>query len=791
MAIGTSTHVLEQALAGISGRESLFAFLRDELRWPLNPEDTFTYPGLEVSGDKVGNAQVSQIVPFGAGDPFLIMLAEFEGRFTRSALREVLRDIRRDMRTRSRYEGKSLEDIIFVCASEGYSAIRFARFEYREGKQPKLSSFAWETDLVEETRTLREVNLPALRMRVNVLGQPDWQQKRPNWLAAWNVERVTDEFFKTYRRVFEQVEGMIEGVKGEKRLFTQRLFNRLLFIQFLQKKRWLRFEGSTNYLPAIFASAKAKGENFYRERLHWLFFHGLGRAMDIPSDGNDRDVLDPRIGEVPFLNGGLFEMEHDDEKLDAVWIPDAAFDVIFRELLDRYNFTITESTPLDVEVAVDPEMLGRIFEELVTGRHETGGYYTPKPIVSFMCREALKGYLASAVPDESPEAIAAFVDQHDAGQIADGEGVLRALVNVRACDPACGSGAYLLGMLHELIDLRSCLFATKKIDAETLYDKKLDIIQNCLFGVDIDQFAVNTARLRLWLSLVVDDTRNPLDDPTLDVSLPNLDFKIEKGDSLTAPDPTGGKQLDMFRRQQIEEFRSLKSGYMRAHGQSKWALRKQVDKQRKAVTKGAHEGAEVVGFDWEVEFAEVFLPEGNGAARPGGFDIVVANPPYVRQELIKDIKPLLKAVYGDLFSSTADLYVFFYLRALQILRPGGMLAFISSNKWFKVDYGANLRKKIAHCCHVVSITDFGDLPVFKATAYPMIFIAQKGKVGQPPTFTAVPTLDEPYPDVMAVVRKYGLVLPKEVIRSTSWVLTDAASADRRRKMEKAGMPLGE
>lgn len=788
-----ANEITAAALAGIRDRETLFAFLRDELSWPLDPEDTFTYPGLELSGDKVGNAQVSQIVPFGAGDPFLIMLAEFEGKFTRSALREILRGIRQQMRTRARYEGKTPDDTIFICASQGYSEIRFARFEQREGKQPKLSSFGWETDWVDETRTLREFSLPALRMHVNVLDEPDWQMMRPDWLAAWSVERVTDEFFKTYRSVFERVEGMIEGVSNDKRLFTQRLFNRLLFIQFLQKKRWLRFQGSTNYLPGLFAAAKANNEDFYPTRLHRLFFEGLGRAADIPAHESRQDAIEQRIGQVPFLNGGLFEMENGDDVRDAVKIPNAAFDLIFRELFDRYNFTITESTPLDVEVAVDPEMLGRIFEELVTGRHESGSYYTPKPIVSFMCREALKGYLASVV-DESPEAIAAFVDQHDAGQLRDGEPVLTALVNVRACDPACGSGAYILGLLHELIDLRSCLFATRKIDADTLYNKKLEIIQKSLYGVDIDQFAVNTARLRLWLSLVVDDTRNPLDDPQLDVSLPNLDFKIEQGDSLTAPDPTGGVQPDMFRRQQIEEFCALKSSFMIAHGEDKWALKKQVQKQRKAIAKGAHAGAEVVGFDWEVDFAEVFLPEEGGAgAKLGGFDIVLANPPYVRQELIKDQKPVLKRVYGDLFSGTADLYVFFYLRALQLLRPGGMLAFISSNKWFRAKYGEKLREHIAETCAVSSITDFGDLPVFEsAVAYPMVFIARKGQAGELSTeFTQVESLGEPYPDVRALVDEVSQDLPRSAFAGANWTLADAATSDMLRKMGRAGAPLGE
>src|SRR5690606_31599632 len=167
-----------------------------------------------------------------------------------------------------------------------------------------------------------------------------------------------------------------------------------------------------------------------------------------------------------------------------------------------------------------------------------------------------------------------FVDQHEPGQLSDPEGVLDALKEVRICDPACGSGAYLLGMLHELIGLRAALFATKGLDQITIYQRKLDIIQNNLYGVDIDPFAVNIARLRLWLSLIVEfEGDNP-------PPLPNLDFKIETGDSLIAPDPTGGLQPDMFRAHDIEEYLRLKAAYLTAHHGEKITLRAQIEAQR-------------------------------------------------------------------------------------------------------------------------------------------------------------------------------------------------------------------
>ena len=164
----------------------------------------------------------------------------------------------------------------------------------------------------------------------------------------------------------------------------------------------------------------------------------------------------------------------------------------------------------------------------------------------------------------------------------------------------------------------------------------------------------------------------------------------------------------------------------------------------------------------------------------------------MRQELIKDLKPALKGVFPEVYTGTSDLYVFFYARALQLLRPGGMLAFISSNKWFRANYGAKLRKHVADTTHVTSITDFGDLPVFQsATAYPMIFTAQKGPGRRETIFSQVKTLDPPYPAVAALVSKIGQPLPPDALDGSDWSLTDAATAARLRKMKAAGIPLGE
>jgi len=333
--------------------------------------------------------------------------------------------------------------------------------------------------------------------RLELLRKRNGNVTLENLVEAFKVEPLFKEFFRDYGRVFDTVESLIKPSLPDKetlRLFTQRLFNRLMFLAFIERKGWLKIGERTDYLAALrdtYADRRKPDGTFYRDHLVPLFFEGLNQP-DRP-EGH----IDPRFGTVPYLNGGLFEKADDgsDDRAGIV-VPDKVLESIFTELFERYNFTVAESTPLDVEVAVDPEMLGKVFEELVTGRHEQGSYYTPKPIVSFMCREALVEFLAARCQKEKRPALEAFVHDHQPVGLSDAEAVLAALRAVTVCDPACGSGAYLLGMLHELLDLRTCLFAaSQKLDATTAHARKLEIIERNLYGVDLDSFAVNIARL--------------------------------------------------------------------------------------------------------------------------------------------------------------------------------------------------------------------------------------------------------------------------------------------------------
>ena len=261
-----------------------------------------------------------------------------------------------------------------------------------------------------------------------------------------HTSAVTKHFFTDYKRVFDaaldKVMGFGPGQDEEeaKKLYVQTLFNRLMFVYFLSRKGWLTFHGNKDYLNALWNDYLSQEEktSFHLDRLDLLFFSGLNNPQS--QDLNFQDgFVQARIGSVPFLNGGLFEKSELDKR-DGIIVPDDAIEPILTDLFDRFNFTVMESTPFDIEVAVDPEMLGKVFEELVTGRHKSGSYYTPRLVVAFMCREALKGYLDGQDTGLSDEAIANFVDNHNTSDISitAARRLASALHEVTVVDPACG-----------------------------------------------------------------------------------------------------------------------------------------------------------------------------------------------------------------------------------------------------------------------------------------------------------------------------------------------------------------
>ena len=497
---------------------------------------------------------------------------------------------------------------------------------------------------------------------------------------GFNVQPVTERFFKDYKAAYDATAAELAAqmTPDDAAAYTQTLFNRLLFVHFVSRKGWLTCNGNKDYLNALWQdySRNPAQTNFYAQRLDALFHDGMNTPEPARAPG-----IASVIGQVPYLNGGLFERNALDQQ--GIIIGDHIIEALLSRdgLFNRYNFTVTEATPLDTEVAVDPEMLGKLFEETVNERHSSGAYYTPRPVVSFMCRAALKGYLAGRnIPGLTAAGIADLVDSHNPDAITQPQApdIANALADLKAVDPACGSGAFLLGMMQEILTLNDSLFRAGHTP-DTLYRQKLSIITNNIYGADKDELAISTAMLRLWLSLAVDyDGAGP------PAPLPNLDLKLAAGDALNAPNP---QQLD-FTAQSIlnSGLRQDIAAYTTAHGPDKATLKQRVDAAKAQLRQNLKGAAPDGAVEWRIDFADVM--------QHGGFDVVIANPPYVRQEEIapKPYKDALLKAYPDAAVGRSDLYCYFYARGLQLLKEGGMHVFVCSNSWLDVGYGARLQE---------------------------------------------------------------------------------------------------
>ena len=372
---------------------------------------------------------------------------------------------------------------------------------------------------------------------------------------AFSVEALTNEFFGKYKKEYDKFVEYITGKryvkKGNKyveaiihephptlypcfsnndklvRDYVKKMLGRIVFLHFLQKKGWLGVpyneewgSGDRNFMLNLFKKAtEEQKENFLDEVLEGLFAEGLDCNRADKGDLYDTKVEGLRNCRIPYLNGGLFERDYLDEL--AVRFPAEYFDSLLT-MLSQYNFTIDENDPNDAEVGVDPEMLGRIFENLLEDNKDKGAFYTPKEIVQYMCRESLIAYLQTDQNEEDKEAIRKFVSTHDAELLGDLKAnIEQKLLDVKICDPAIGSGAFPMGLLRELFFCRS---AIEPNIIENAANIKRYIIQNNIYGVDIERGAVDIARLRFWLALIVDE-KTP-------EALPNLDFKIMQGNSL-------------------------------------------------------------------------------------------------------------------------------------------------------------------------------------------------------------------------------------------------------------------
>lgn len=610
--------------------------------------------------------------------------------------------------------------------------------------------------------------------------------------AAFDVEALSDEFFYNFRAIYSKIkcEGekwkskkyttpyaklsdikndkdlgfcdFIERYKNDTRYFGEeftrweskllrdyikKMMGRLVFLQFLQKKGWMC--GNPNYLKSLFEKfVQGKRENvtdtapgsFLDEVLEPLFFGVLNtKAKDREELFKNKkwnlDLLN-EWKDIPYLNGGLFEQEVYDEPKSA--FPNVLFNELFT-LFSEYNFTIDENDPDDKEVGIDPEMLSKIFESQLEDNKDKGAFYTPKEIVEYMCKESLIAYLQTDITDEGQkENIRSFVCDREAA-LQDGLrlSVAEKLKNVKICDPAIGSGAFPMGMLNLLVSTR------EKIESvQNRLELKKEIICNNLYGVDIEKGAVDIARLRFWLSLVIDEEKP--------AALPNLDYKIMQGNSLLEQYEgvdLSGMSLNEQAKSKAKKGQSwqqtlvfdeqgaldniqnaIRESFATEDHNKKSELREIINENiknyiynLKGCTPEIQQKLTELPipndqfFLWHIYFKEVF--------DKGGFDIVIGNPPYVDYREI-DNRTRIETKNYDLYykSNRPNLFLFFVELAIRNLTANGFLTYINPLSMLSTDSAYGLRKMLFENGCVDWINDVSMFRIFAdVNTYPIVW----------------------------------------------------------------------
>ena len=680
---------------------------------------------------------------------------------------------------------------------------------------------------------------------------------------AFDVEKLTKKFYAEYRSLFEQVQQVVLAhnpcsyFADSDRLhqFSQRLLGRIMFLYFLQKKEFLA--GDRKFLTKAYKRMRPDHEDcdYYAHVLEPLFFETLNQQ---------RPNCESRWGKIPYLNGGLFDRDYGPGIKDAagrqtpetIALPNSLFDPGDSQSIlgffNGYNFTISENVVGDEDVAVDPEMLGKVFENMLAAeeRGKSGTFYTPRGIVQFMCAEVLSRYVADAsgmTPDAIRELMELDPDTPDADfnqrlTRDQARSIKTALNTVKILDPAVGSGAFPLGMMQTILAVRQAVARREGMTVQrgslALSQWKRDIIANNLYGVDIKPGAIEIAKLRMWLSLVVDIPE--IDDVE---PLPNLDYKLMCGDSLIStihgetiiPDPTKNQQgiLAVTPIQQaIQPLLDLQHQYFSAQSQERHALRQQIleaeanifrvavadrvqylkgqqreierklrikpskplEKQKAELAAKQADlekfAAEVERGDRSLSFFNYHLHFRDVFDEKGGFDCVIGNPPYVRMEAIqKESKANLEAEF-ECHNGRADLLVYFYERGLRLLRSSAYLTYITSNKYMRSGYGKKLRSYLTQ--HTIEhIIDFGDADVFEAIAYPSI-ILMKRAVSPNHQITALNwekggSLEE----FDKTFRTQSFLIQQKELTADGWQLVSPSVFRLMDKLQAAGTPLGE
>lgn len=709
-----------------------------------------------------------------------------------------------------------------------------------------------------------------------------------------------------------------------------RLLTRLLFCWFMKEKGLISNDlFDEKYLSGVLNEFGKDYEKtiYYKAILQNLFFATLNKPIEQRKIINDvypsKEYGDPLVyrykelfinpdkllsyfEKIPFLNGGLFECL--DQKKDAnnpieirldgfstkthkqPLVPDKLFfgeynidlskdyedkkntDIRVHGLIDilnSYKFTIEENTPIDEEIALDPELLGKIFESLlasynpetkITARKQTGSFYTPREIVNYMVDESLIAYLKNKLTlDNSVENLEkdlrklfSYTDEQPFVKAEEIKNLLNSIDECKILDPACGSGAFPMGVLHKMIHLLKKLDPKneiwldmvvkkfpaslqekmrKKLKKEDLnYVRKLGIIQDGIYGIDIQPIAIQISKLRFFISLLVDQKGDSdLHNQGFE-ALPNLDFKLICANTLINPPKSDIDKMSigLFENQKdpfFEKLEELSTNYFSMHNpEDKESCKKEITKLidskcneeiKKIESKYASDNKLVVktlkekNKDYIAEkesevklwksYNNLFKHETVGffdikyffPKAQDGFDIVIGNPPYLQIQSFSGKKEQKdwEAQKYETFSKTGDIYSLFYEKGNMVLKEKGLLCFITSNKWMRAGYGENTRKYFAEKTNPLLLIDFGGYKVFEsATVDTNILIFQKDKNLNKTIGCSVQNVETFYKtSLQEYIEKNTIVLDN--LSSDSWIILSKKEFDIKKKIESVGIPL--
>ena len=748
------------------------------------------------------------------------------------------------------------------------------------------------------------------------------------WTDVLNTEPLNRKF---YSELFDWYQWAIAECRfpdNNKELQVIRMITRLLFIWFLREKNLVPevlFEEDD--AQAYLNDFDMENSNYYQAVLQNLFFATLNTPI------NERGFSDTAtnpyrfadllrspnaflddLKEVPFVNGGLFdpldtsdgfndESEGQIGYIQRLSVPSKLFfdtdDGIF-EIFNHYKFTVEENTPVEQEIALDPELLGQVFENLLgvynpetqtTARRSTGSYYTPRQIVDYMIDESLVSYFLQQVEpydndkdffeDRLREDLLAYdqlgeIDKPNDHLIEEKEvePMINAINKLKIIDPAVGSGAFPMGILNKLVlvlqkldpqneqwkhqqieqanrildpeSQRRALNGIEEVFSEANsyndYSRKLYLIQNCIYGVDIQPIAITIAKLRFFISLIVEQVPNDNRDKNYGIRpLPNLETKLVAANTLIGLkqelqlflhidniEPLTGElhtlranhfnlttlegkqehikrwetchklltevliaQLEGWRRDQQNRIAEMVVQLPQAGARQQLQRRLQSEyeaKEEKLVneTDGfiqwkPYDQNSVAGF-FEVE--HMF-------GVTDGFDIAIGNPPYIRHEKIRYLKPALQEQFGSFFTSTADISVYFYKRAAELLREGGILTYISTNKFMRSGYGKNLRQFLTTDMSLQILLDFGSVAVFEAAVNTCIILVQRGLPVANHIFYAgtLRGVSGEF-NIREVFQEQAFSMQIVHLAPESWTLTSLETTVLLNKLQNIGVPFG-